>query len=97
MYGGREDNIFWRRVRNPARFQIEASGGEALGPGDVTVLGQDLIHSVVNPLSRLSGAIHVYGGDFMTVERSMWDPETLAEAPYDFNAVAKGARLSGSR
>jgi predicted metal-dependent enzyme (double-stranded beta helix superfamily) len=39
MYTGREDNIFWRRVANPAKFQIEAAGGEALGTGDVTILG----------------------------------------------------------
>ena len=31
MYLGREDNVFWRRVANPTRFQIEAAGGEALG------------------------------------------------------------------
>ncbi len=97
IYGGREDNMFWRRTPNPTRVQIEAAGGEAMGAGDVAVLGQDLIHSVVNPLSRLSGAIHVYGGDFMRVERSMWDPETLAEAPYDFNKVGKGTKLTGAR
>ena len=39
--------------------------------------------------------VHVYRGDFMTVERSMWDPETIAEARYDFKAVAKAAKLSG--
>ena len=37
MYGGREDNMFWRRVPNPEKYQIEAAGGEALGTGDVTV------------------------------------------------------------
>ncbi|CAN0501785.1 unnamed protein product, partial [Phaeothamnion confervicola] len=25
MYAGREDNMFWRRVPNPAKFQIEAA------------------------------------------------------------------------
>jgi len=87
MYDGREDNIFWRRVPNPAKHQIEAAGGAALGKGDVTVLGRDIIHSVVNPLARMSGAIHVYDGDFFAVQRSMWDAETLAEQPYDVNAV----------
>ncbi len=94
MYSGREDNLYWRRVANPKRHQIEAAGGQALGAGDVAILGRDIIHSVVNPLSRISGAIHVYDGDFFAVERSMWDPETLAEAPYDFNAVAKGTVIS---
>src|SRR5215831_14796274 len=36
-----------------------------------------------NPISRLTGAIHVYGGDFFAAERSEWDPETLREHPYD--------------
>ena len=90
IYGGREDNSFWRRVANPTKFQIELAGGQALGVGDVTILGRDVIHSVVNPLTKISGAIHVYDGEFLTMQRSMWDPETLMEKPYDVNAVATG-------
>jgi hypothetical protein len=33
---------------------------------------------VTNPIPRLTGAIHVYAGDFFAAERSEWDPETLA-------------------
>jgi predicted metal-dependent enzyme (double-stranded beta helix superfamily) len=95
MYGGREDNIFWRRVPNQNKYQIEAAGGQALGTGDVALLGRDVIHSVINPLSKISGAIHVYDGDFFAVERSMWDAETLAEEPYDLSKVTKGARIEG--
>ncbi len=91
MYDGREDNLFWRRLANPDKFQIEVAGGEALGTGDTCILGRDIIHSVVNPLARMSGAIHVYDGDFFAVERSMWDPDTLIEAPYDLATVSKGA------
>ena len=97
MYGGREDNMFWRRVPNPDKFQIEAAGGQALGLSDVTVLGRDIIHSVVNPLSKISGAIHVYDGDFLHIERSMWDAETLIEQRYDMNAVSKGMPLVDPR
>jgi predicted metal-dependent enzyme (double-stranded beta helix superfamily) len=97
MYGGREDNMFWRRVSSPAKFQIEPAGGQALGPGDVTILGRDVIHSVVNPLAKISGAIHVYDGEFLTAERSMWDAETLVEKPYDISAVAKGMKLQNAR
>jgi hypothetical protein len=35
------------------------------GSGDVTVLGRDIIHSVTNPLDKLSYALHVYDGDFL--------------------------------
>ncbi len=93
MYAGREDNMFWRRLPSPTKFQIEAAGGEALGTGDVTILGRDVIHSVVNPLGRISAAIHVYIGNFLEIERSMWDAETLVEEPYDINVVVPGMSL----
>jgi hypothetical protein len=38
---------------------------------------------VVNPIKRLTGAIHVYGGDFFAVPRSEWDPERLVEQTFD--------------
>src|SRR5271157_1972727 len=97
MYGGREDNTFWRRLSNPTKFQIEPASGQALGGGDVTLLGRDVIHSVVNPLARISGAIHVYEGELLTVQRSMWDAETLVEMPYDVDAVARGMPLQDAR
>ena len=48
-------------------------------------LGPDIIHSVINPISRLTGAIHVYGGDFFaaTHKSRKRDPERLLEEPYD--------------
>src|SRR5262245_57340387 len=49
MYGGREDNTFWRRTDDGSKFAIRPAGGEALGTGDVTLLGPDIVHSVVNP------------------------------------------------
>jgi predicted metal-dependent enzyme (double-stranded beta helix superfamily) len=79
MYGGREDNMFWRKVKGEGPFQIEPAGGEALGTGNVTILGRDIVHSVVNPLEKISVAIHVYDGDFFAAQRSMWDAETLVE------------------
>jgi predicted metal-dependent enzyme (double-stranded beta helix superfamily) len=97
MYSGREDNTFWRRLSNPTKFQIEPAGGQALGDGDVTILGRDVIHSVVNPLTKISGAIHVYDGEFLTVQRSMWDAETLLEKPYDVNTVTTGMPLQHAR
>src|SRR5260370_19397116 len=93
MYVGGEDNMFGRRVPNAAKFQIEAAGGEALGVGDVTILGRDVVHSVVNPLAKISAAIHVYDGPFLEIERSMWNAETLVEEPYDINAVVQRMSL----
>jgi predicted metal-dependent enzyme (double-stranded beta helix superfamily) len=83
VYTGREDNIFWRRLPGDAGGKIEAAGAKSLGPRDAEPLGRDIIHTVNNPLSRFTGAIHVYGGDFFAAARSEWDPETLLERPYD--------------
>ena len=58
-------------------------GARALSVRDAEPLGRNIIHSVTNPLPRLTGAIHVYGGDFFAAERSEWDPETLREERFD--------------
>ena len=83
IYTGREDNIFWRRVPGQDGGRIEAAGAKSLGERDVEPLGREIIHTVTNPLPRLTGAIHVYGGDFFAASRSEWDPETLLERPFD--------------
>jgi predicted metal-dependent enzyme (double-stranded beta helix superfamily) len=83
IYGGREDNIFWRRIKDDPKGRLEAAGARALSTGDVAPLGRDIIHSVTNPIQKLTGAIHVYGGDFFATERSEWDPELLTERPFD--------------
>ncbi len=83
LYTGREDNIFWRRIRGDPRGRIEAAGARALGVGDAEPLGRNVIHSVTNPIPRLTGAIHVYGGDFFAAPRSEWDPESLEEGRFD--------------
>jgi predicted metal-dependent enzyme (double-stranded beta helix superfamily) len=79
IYGGQEDNAFFRR----APEGVVASGGTELKERDVVLLGDDTIHAVVNPRRQFTGAIHVYGGDFFTQPRSEFDPDTLAEQPYD--------------
>jgi predicted metal-dependent enzyme (double-stranded beta helix superfamily) len=83
IYTGREDNIFWRRIPGETSGKIKAAGAKALEVKDVAVLGRDIIHSVTNPVNRLTGALHVYGGQFFTHPRKEWDPETLHEGPYD--------------
>jgi predicted metal-dependent enzyme (double-stranded beta helix superfamily) len=83
IYGGQEDNTFYRRHDG----RLVTSGGKDLRQRDVVLLGDDTIHAVHNPLRRYTGAIHVYGGDFVNAARSQWDPETLLEEPYDLPAV----------
>lgn len=85
IYSGREDNVFWRR----AGETIEAAGAQSLGTGDVATLGRDVIHSVLNPIGKMTSAIHVYGGNFFEppLPRSQWDHETLSEQPWNIEQI----------
>ena len=83
IYTGREDNILWRRLPADPDRRIEAAGAKSLSEREALQLGHDIIHSVTNPIGRLTGALHVYGGDFFAVPRKEWDPERLVERPYD--------------
>lgn len=85
MYGGQEDNAFYRR----SPVGLEPAGGRELPAGHVLVLGDDAIHSVANSRRELAVALHVYGGDFFTVERSEWDAETREERPRDLEATRR--------
>src|SRR5438067_6869324 len=89
IYTGRENNIWWRRLPADAGARIEAAGAKSLGEREAEPLGRDIIHTVTNPLDRLTGAIHVYGGDFFATPRSEWDPETLVEAPFDVQTTMR--------
>jgi len=88
MYGGREDNVFWRRIPGGAG-KVEAAGAKSLSNKDAFMLGEDIIHSVTNPIDRFTGAIHVYGGDFFNAHRSQWDPETLEEEICDVEKLVR--------
>lgn len=68
VYGGREDNAFFRR-RGAA---IEPAGGRALAEGELLLLGDDAVHSVHSHEDRYTGGVHVYAGDFFNRVRSMW-------------------------
>lgn len=95
IYDGREDNVFWRRTDT----SIEAAGAESLGRGDVATLGPNIIHSVVNPIGKMTTAIHVYGGDFFEPPkpRSEWDHETLEERPWDIEHTRRVFREAEAR
>jgi predicted metal-dependent enzyme (double-stranded beta helix superfamily) len=94
VYTGGEDNIFWRRLPTG---KVEAAGAQSLRARDCAVLGKDIVHSVTNPLPKLTGAIHIYGGDFFAAERSEWDPETLSEGRYDVEKARRMFEQSNTR
>ena len=75
IYSGREDNIFWERQQG----RIAATKAASLSTGDVVTLPLEVVHSVANPIEQLTGAIHIYGGDFFATPRSEWDAGSLEE------------------
>ena len=79
VFAGREDNIHWHRTEG----RLQTQGASVLFAGDVAALPVDAIHSVTNPLTRFTSGIHIYGGDFFATPRSVWDAESLVEAPSD--------------
>jgi predicted metal-dependent enzyme (double-stranded beta helix superfamily) len=88
IYAGTEDNTFYRRVE-PGSGVLAETGGKRLDTGATILLGDDTIHSVANPRPGLTGAIHVYGGDFVAQPRSQWGPGPLEERPYDVEEVQR--------
>lgn len=70
IYGGREDNTFYRRDDERG---LERLRGTTLTTGDTVLLGDKTVHEVHNPAPGYTGAIHVYGGDFLNEPRSEWD------------------------
>ena len=88
VYGGQEDNRFFRRDAGG----LAESGGRSLHAGDTLAMGDDTIHAIRNPLGHESlAAIHVYGGDLLGAERSMWTDD--GEAPYDDKVVIGGGGI----
>ncbi|HTF90250.1 MAG TPA: hypothetical protein VK843_17675, partial [Planctomycetota bacterium] len=57
IYTGREDNILWQRSGS----RVEASGAASLSEKETYSLPEDIVHSVTNPIERMTGAIHIYG------------------------------------
>jgi predicted metal-dependent enzyme (double-stranded beta helix superfamily) len=93
IYGGREQNIFYRRGEKG----LTRHGEKMLDTKDVVPLGKAIIHSVTNPLDRITAAIHVYGGDFFTTPRSEWHPRTFEESPYDVEATMRAFEEANER
>ena len=93
IYGGREQNIFYRRSEKG----LTLHGTKEMGTRDTIPLGAAIIHAVTNPLDQITGAIHVYGGDFFATPRSEWDPRTFEEHPYDMEHTLRAFEESNAQ
>lgn len=79
IYQGREDNLLWQRDGDA----LKPAGALTLAAGDTHAMSADDIHTAFNPSQALTGAIHIYEGDFLTTPKSEWDPITHEERPRD--------------
>ncbi len=93
IYGGREQNIFYRRSEKG----LTRHGIKEMSTRDTIPLGKSIIHAVTNPLDQITGAIHVYGGDFFATPRSEWDPKTFEEHPYDVEHTMRAFEEANKR
>jgi predicted metal-dependent enzyme (double-stranded beta helix superfamily) len=93
IYDGQEDNQFFR----PESGLVE-SGRRSLGVSDTLAMGDDTIHAIRNPLEhRALAAIHVYGGDLIGADRSMWTRPGYDEQTYDDTKVVGPGGFRDSR
>lgn len=93
LYGGREDNTFYRRTVGG----LATAGGKQIEAREATLLGKAIIHSVTNPLRSFTGAIHIYGGDFVNTPRSQWAADTFEEGPYDMGDTRRAFAEANER
>tara|TARA_B100000965_G_scaffold162791_1_gene135646 strand:+ start:206 stop:766 length:561 start_codon:yes stop_codon:yes gene_type:complete len=81
VLSGTERNHVYRRAEG-GTLTLERKVD--LGPGDIIYLPADAVH-----VAECSGdgdvfGLHVYGGDVLGLERSMWDPDTVREEPLEW-------------
>ena len=76
VFEGCEDQRFWGRTDTG----IEPAADRALAAGESITIGERGIHAI-SATDGPARAVHVYLGDIYAVDRSIFDPETLAEHP----------------
>jgi predicted metal-dependent enzyme (double-stranded beta helix superfamily) len=94
LYGGREDNRFFRRLPNGG---IAPTGGKTLLKGDLVSLDADVVHAVANTSREWTGSIHVYGGDYFATPRNMWRGDPPHVEPFDAEELQQVLELAAHR
>ena len=85
---GQETNRFYTRDEHAG---LRPTGEMTADPGFVLNLKADAIHSIENPNSTPSAALHIYGGDFSALmdKRSLWTSADFGEIPFSFPALLR--------
>lgn len=90
----------WRRLPGGQGGKLEAAGAKALCEKDAEPLGGNIIHSVTNPIPRLTGGVHgpqVVRGVYCHIVDLKFEREVLAlERLHPRHVLAENpARLYG--
>lgn len=93
---GSETNVFYAR---DAETGLRRTGETTTEPGFVLKLGPDVVHSIENPGTTTSSALHLYGGDFGALmdRRSLWTTADHERIPFSFPALLRESVLAMER
>jgi predicted metal-dependent enzyme (double-stranded beta helix superfamily) len=80
LYSGVERNL-WYRTEGPEGIAV--SGASELRAADSLRMTPGVIHAVANPAAGYSAGLHVYLGDLIAHDRTLWHPDTLQPMPFD--------------
>ena len=78
-WAGEEANRLYR----PTAAGLEACGSSRVTPGDVVTLDAETAHDVHVQGPSWSGALHVYLGDILTLDRHEWARPDDPATPFD--------------
>jgi len=85
IYEGQENNTFYRRSGKG----LEVVNRREIRAGEAVLLGSEVIHAIENPFGFNTLGLHVYGGDVLAAKRSMWNPSSHEELPYEHRQMSK--------
>jgi hypothetical protein len=92
IYGGTEDNVLLQAHAGRTRACVL----QGLETGDASLLGEECVHAVTNPLGTFTGALQIYGGDFFGIPRSEFDATTAGVSVGPSTSREGEARLPGA-
>ena len=75
---GAEESWHHRRADDGS---LQTTGSTVLRPGDAHALPGNAIHSVMNRWDQPNGVVHIYAGNFVELDRTVWDPVTHQSHP----------------
>jgi predicted metal-dependent enzyme (double-stranded beta helix superfamily) len=80
LYAGLERNLWYGTARAES---ILIRGASELRAKDSIKMDGAVIHAVANPAGKYSAGLHVYLGDLIAHDRTLWHPDTLQPMPFD--------------